>query len=88
MRQHNCIGACAPFGLHGNGDIIVAILDVHQNEFAQLIANDCDARLAAKTRDDPHFQLLASIIAFLVDIHFQKIRRIGTRIAGPANREC
>ena len=87
MGDGDDVGSRPPFGLHGQADGRARRGHVDNADIVHPVADDRQRRLALEARVEAQLHGLARAIARLVEVHVEKVRRVGRLLARPADRE-
>ena len=87
MGHGDDIGARSPGGLHGQADRRARRSHVNNADIVHAVADDRQRRLALEARVEAQLHRLARAVARLVEIHVEKVRRVGRLVARPSDRE-
>ncbi len=87
VREHDEIGAGAPFRLDRDRGRGAALGDVDRAQIGDLVGDHGQRRLAGEARREPHLQALAIGVGSLVERDVEHVRRIGRLVALVADAE-
>ena len=87
MGYGDDVSSRSPSGLHGQADGRARRSHIDNADIVHAVADDRQRRLALEARVEAQLHRLAGAIARLVEIHVEKVRRVGRLVARPPDRE-